>query len=169
MKKTIYGLLIVISCFLLVGCGMKKTAKQATEDFLNQYKTLSANVIKDLEDVIAKENMEKEHEDKYREVMKKQYRDLKYEILDETNDGKTATVKVKIKVYDLFKVQNEAAIYLNNHMDEFKDKEGLYDNKKYLNYKLDQMKKTTDNVEYTLNIHLNKDDKGKWKVKELSQ
>ena len=112
--------------------------------------------------------MPKEEEDKYRDVMKKQYRDLKYKIIDETYDGDNATVKVKIKVYDLYKAQNEATEYLNSHLDEFKNDEGSYDNSKYLKYKLDKMKETNDTIDYTLELNVTKNSKGNWEVLKLS-
>lgn len=170
MKRKNYILGIIFCCFCLAGCCfMKKTAKDAVKDLMNQYKMLSANVLTDLEQVIKEEDFNKDEQDIYRDIMKKQYRDLKYMILDETYDGDSAIVKVKITVYDLFKAQNDAALYLNTHLEEFKDELGTYDNKKYLNYKLKQMKKTTETVEYTLNINVTKDKKGKWQVKDLSK
>ena len=104
MKKVFYSLGILGICLLLVGCGCKKmTAKGAVEDFLNQYKSLSSNVMKDLEEVILNEELAKENEDKYRDIMKRQYKDLNYKVIDETYDGDTAKVKVKIKVFTLKK------------------------------------------------------------------
>ena len=169
MKKIIASLTIVMSCLLLVGCGCtKKTAKGAVEEFLDQYKNLSASVLSDLEKVIEQENFQDTQEEKYRDILKKQYSDLKYEILDETYDGDTAIVRVKITVYDLYKAQADAATYLNGNMDEFKDESGNYDNNLYLDYKLDQMKKVTDTVEYTIEFNLIKSENDNWKVNELS-
>lgn len=170
MKKVFYSLGILGICLLLVGCGCKKmTAKGAVEDFLNQYKSLSSNVMKDLEEVILNEELAKENEDKYRDIMKRQYKDLNYKVIDETYDGDTAKVKVKIKVYDLAKAQKEASEYLNSNLDEFKDEDGNYDNSKFLEYKLDQMKNTNKKVEYTLNLDVKKNSQGKWEVTKLSQ
>lgn len=169
MKKVFASLILVIGCIFLVGCSCtNKTAKGAVEDFLNQYKNLSASVLTDLEDVINRENLKDEQKEVYRDVLKKQYSDLKYEVLDETYDGDTAVVKAKITVYDLYKAQSDAANYLNGNMDEFKGEDGNYDNNLYLDYKLDQMKKTTDTVEYTIEFNVVKNDKGNWQVSDLS-
>ena len=169
MKKIFYSVLILMVCLIVTGCNcMKKTPKSAVEDFLNQYKSLNSNVMQDLEDVIQKESIPQELKDEYRNIMKKQYRDLKYKIIDETYDGDNAIVKVKIKVYDLYKAQNEATDYLNHHLDEFKTDEGSYDNSKYLIYKLDKMKETNKTVEYTLELDVEKNSKGKWEVSKLS-
>lgn len=169
MKKIIASVMILISSIFLVGCSCtNKTAKDAVKDFLEQYKNLSASVLTDLEGVIKKENLNSEQEDKYRDILKKEYSDLKYEILDENYDGDNAVVKAKIIVYNLYKAQSNAAVYLNENINEFKDEAGNYDNNKYLDYKLDEMKKVTDTVEYTIEFNCTKNNKGNWEVNELS-
>ena len=68
----------------------------------------------------------------------------------------------------LYKAQNDAANYLNDHQDEFKDENGNYDNNKFLDYKLDQMKKMSDTVEYSITFDVVKNEDDKWQVKELT-
>ncbi len=166
MKKKIF--LIVSLLLLVVGCGcMKKTAKGAVQDYLNQYKNLSANVISDMDDVIDNENLTDTQKEKYRDVLKKQYQDLKYDIVSEKYDGDNATVDVKIKVYDLYKVQKDANDYLTTSGDEFKEN-GVFSNDLFMDYKLDKMKKTMDTIEYNITFNVTKDDKGNYKVSDLS-
>ena len=166
MKKKIF--LIVSLLLLVVGCGcMKKTAKGAVQDYLNQYKNLSANVISDMDDVIDNENLTDTQKEKYRDVLKKQYQDLKYDIVSEKYDGDNATVDVKIKVYDLYKVQKDANDYLTTSGDEFKEN-GVFNNDLFMDYKLDKMKKTMDTIEYNITFNVTKDDKGNYKVSDLS-
>ena len=58
MKKIGKLLTVVVVLLSLVGCGcMKKTAKGAVQDYLNQYKNLSSNVINDMDTVINNENL----------------------------------------------------------------------------------------------------------------
>lgn len=166
MKKKIF--LIVSLLLLVVGCGcMKKTAKGAVQDYLNQYKNLSANVISDMDDVIDNENLTDTQKEKYRDVLKKQYQDLKYDIVSEKYDGDNATVDVKIKVYDLYKVQKDANDYLTTSGNEFKEN-GVFSNDLFMDYKLDKMKKTMDTIEYNITFNVTKDDKGNYKVSDLS-
>ena len=166
MKKKIF--LIVSLLLLVVGCGcMKKTAKGAVQDYLNQYKNLSANVISDMDNVIDNENLTDTQKEKYRDVLKKQYQDLKYDIVSEKYDGDNATVDVKIKVYDLYKVQKDANDYLTTSGDEFKEN-GVFSNDLFMDYKLDKMKKTMDTIEYNITFNVTKDDKGNYKVSDLS-
>ena len=166
MKKKIF--LIFSLLLLVVGCGcMKKTAKGAVQDYLNQYKNLSANVISDMDDVIDNENLTDTQKEKYRDILKKQYQDLKYDIVSEKYDGDNATVDVKIKVYDLYKVQKDANDYLTTSGDEFKEN-GVFSNDLFMDYKLDKMKKTMDTIEYNITFNVTKDDKGNYKVSDLS-
>ena len=168
MKKVYKVLLVVGICLVLAGCGcMKKTAKGAVQDYLNQYKNLSSNVISSMDDVVNDENLTDSQKEKYRDILKRQYQDLKYEIVNEKYDGDNATVEVKITVYDLYKVQKDANNYLTNSGDEFKEN-GVYSNDLFMNYKLDKMKKVTDTVEYNVTFNVTKDDKGNYKVNDLS-
>ena len=153
MKKLISLFFIIV---LLSGCG-NNSAKGAVESYLKKYKTLDSEVLVDLENVIEKENLDKEAEDKYREVLKKQYKDLAYEILDEEYDGDISYVKVKIKVYDLYQAQVDAKNYLDNNSNEFMTN-GEYDENKYILYKLDKMQDTTNKIEYTITFTVTKDD-----------
>ena len=168
MKKVYKVLLVVGICLVLAGCGcIKKTAKGAVQDYLNQYKNLSSNVISSMDDVVNDENLTDSQKEKYRDILKRQYQDLKYEIVNEKYDGDNATVEVKITVYDLYKVQKDANNYLTNSGDEFKEN-GVYSNDLFMNYKLDKMKKVTDTVEYNITFNVTKDDKGNYKVNDLS-
>lgn len=168
MKKVYKVLLVVGICLVLAGCGcMKKTAKGAVQDYLNQYKNLSSNVISSMDDVVNDENLTDSQKEKYRDILKRQYQDLKYEITSEKYDGDNATVEAKITVYDLYKVQKDANNYLTNSGDEFKEN-GIYSNDLFMNYKLDKMKKVTDTVEYNIIFNVTKDDKGNYKVNDLS-
>ena len=155
MKKVVSVISILVISLIMVGCScMKTTAKGAVESFLDQYRNLSSSVITDMDEVVDKE---------------KQYSDLKYEIIDESYDGDTAVVESKITVYDLYKVQKEATEYLNDNPNEFNDENGQYDSVKFMDYKLEQMKKNNDTVEYTIKFNLTKDENGNWQVTEISQ
>ena len=171
MKKFLKVFLVMFFAITLVGCScMQMTARSRVEEFLDQYRNLSANVLGDLDEVVdAEADLNEEQKEKYRDVLKKQYSDLEYEIINENYDGDTAVVETKITVYDLYKAQKDATEYLNEHSDEFNDENGTYDSSKFMDYKLDQMQKNNDTVEYTINFNLTKDDNGNWQITELSQ
>lgn len=171
MKKILKVMLVMVFAITLAGCScMQKSAKDRVEEFLDQYRNLSANVLGDLDEVVETEtDLNEEQKESYRDVLKKQYSDLKYEITNEEYDGDTAVVEAKITVYDLYKAQRDATEYLNEHRDEFNDEEGNYDSSKFMDYRLEQMQKTTDTVEYTITFNLTKDDDDNWQITELSQ
>ena len=89
----------------------------------------------------------------------KKYKTLNSEVLLEEYDNDLTYITVKIEVYDLKKAQDDAYIYMENHSDEFKDADGNIDEDKYLNYKLDKMKDTTERREYEIVFTVTKEDK----------
>lgn len=165
MKKII---LFLITLTMVVGCacGADK-ASDAVKEYLNKYKNQHENVIAQLDDLVKEENLNDTQSEKYKEVMTKQYKDLSYKITNEIYNGDEATVTTKITVYDLYSVQREVEEYQNNNKKEFIDKDGNYDKDKFLEYKLDEMKKTTKTIEYTIDFKVVKKD-GKWTLENVS-
>lgn len=153
MKKIVALLLTVL---IIAGCGVN-TARNAVESYLKKYKTLDSEVLVDLENTIEKENLNNNQQEAYRDVLKKQYKDLSYEIVEEEYDDVVSYVTVKVEVYDLHKAQENASYYLQNNKEEFNDDNGEYSSDKFLDYKLEQMKKMADRVEYTITFTVIKD------------
>ncbi len=164
MKKI---LLVIVATFLLVGC-MNNKASDAVKNYLDQYRNLSDNVIADLDELTGEQNLSEEQKGTYTNIMKKQYQDLQYEIVEEEYNGDTATVTAKITVYDLYKVQQNSDDYMNNNMEEFYDDNDEYDNSKYLDYKLKQMQDNKEKVSYTITFNVVKED-NKWVVTQPSE
>lgn len=166
MKKIRKIFVIVLSLFLVSGCGMTDDkAKMAIENYLNNYKKLDNNVTSQLDDLIASEDLTDSQKKVYREILERQYKDMKYEITNEEYDGDTATVTAKITVYDYYKVQEEITDYLKEHREEFY-KDGTYDEESYIDYKLDTMKKYDKTVTYSIDFKLTKEN-NKWLVNDL--
>ena len=166
MKKF---LVIVFSIFLVVGCSLNKnTPKEKTIEFLKKYQGLDKEVMDDLEFVTEGTTLTREKDkESYMNAIKMQYSDLKYEVLDESISGDEAVVKVKINVYDFYKVQKDAEEYKSTHESEFLTND-VYDNFKFIEYKLKNMMNATDRIEYTININLTKKD-NEWKVNFLDK
>lgn len=163
MKK----LLVILSIFLLVGCELNNTPTKKIEQFLSNYQILHKDVISDLEGVINKTNYTGEQKEKYKELMKKQYKSLIYEIKEETIDGNKAYVTVQIEVTNYGKRLTETENYLNNNREEFTEN-GVYNESKFLSYQLDELEKETERVKYTLTFSLTKID-GKWEIDDLTE
>lgn len=164
MKKI---LLIIITAFLLMGC-MDNKASDAVKNYLNQYRNLNDNVIADLGELTDSQNLSDKQKETYTKIMKKQYQDLQYEIVEEEYDGDRAIVTAKITVYDLYKVQEDADTYMNTNMEEFYDDNDVYDNSLFLDYKLGKMQDNTETVSYTITFDVIKEDNN-WIVVQPSE
>lgn len=151
MKKI--GIIIVL-LLLLVGCG-KKSASDEVIFFLEQYKKMNVSVINSLENDLAKEEWSDEQKERYRNVIKRQYKDMEYEIVHERYDSDLAFIDVKIKVYDYYKAQENIDYYnIDNGMS-------------LLDYKINAMANTNDRIEYPIVFKLEKDTKGDYKIIDL--
>ncbi len=162
MKKIILGLICVL---FLVGCSCNNDkAADVVEKYLNDYKGLSDEVLKSIDEMVEREELNDKQKEDYKEVLKRQYRDINYIIENESYNGDTANVTVKITVYDLYKSQKDANSYLNDNPDKFLTN-GAYDKEKYLDYKLEQMKKMNETVSYNVVFKTVKVD-SKWQVEQ---
>ncbi len=165
MKKTYKIVAILIAVFLAVGCGCTDNrAKDKVRDYLDNYKKLDDNVSTQLDKLIDEEDLKDKQKDKYKDILKRQYQDMKYEITDEVYNGDEAKVTAKITVYDYYKVQQDTAKYLSEHKDEFYT-DGAYDEDLYIDYKLDEMKKYETTVTYSIDFTVVKEN-GKWVLEE---
>lgn len=165
MKKLFNILIFLLLTITLTGCS--KSAKMTVEEYLDRYNSLDAEVLNDMNEIVNMENMSTEDKEIYTAIFKKQYADLQYKILDEEYDGDEAIIKVKISVYDYYKVQKEASTYLANNADEFNNEDGIYEPSLFIKYKLEKMKMATDKVDYTIDFYVVKND-NKWIVSSLS-
>lgn len=162
MKKILY---IIISLFFIVGCSnISNTPTRQVEGLFNKYQTLDNEVLIDLDNVISRETrFNATNSKEYREIIKKQYKNLTYKIKEETVDGDKAVVSVELTVLDLGKIIRETDNYKNNHITEFQNEFGEYDESKYIDYLISKMKDANEKVKYTVDINLTKIDK-KWKI-----
>ena len=153
MKKIIT---LLLSITLMSGCSlgedMTNTPTKKVEGYLNNYQTLNENVLTDLEDLISDMDYKDDQKDRYRDIMKKHYQDLTYEIKDEKIDGDNATVEAEIEVKDYSDI-----LTTDKDKDEFKDDEGEYDESKYYDYQLDLLEKAKENGEWKLQEPSNTD------------
>lgn len=160
--------LILITLIAAVGCACTMTkASDAVKEYLGKYNNHDAEVLVELDELVKDENLTDKQAESYKKLMKKQYTDLKYEIVDETYNGDEATVTTKITVYDLYNAQKEAEKYKDKNKSEFQDDNAVYDAAKFLEYKIEQMTNTNKTVEYTIDFKVIKKD-GKWVLNEVS-
>ena len=166
MKRIFTLVLIVI---LMSGCSLlANKPKDAVARFLNNYKNNSESVTKELDEYLANEDLNDETLKDYKELYLKQYSNLKYDIKSEKIDGDKALVETQITVYDYYKSDKLAGDYFTANQADFVNDDGDIDFSKYFAYKIKKMLDTTDTVDYTITINLNKKD-GKWEVEPLTR
>ena len=166
MKKL---LIICFGLFLLVGCSdTTNTPSKKVEDFLGKYQKLDNDVLTQLDITLDSDTeMNSEQKKDYKALMEKQYQNLSYKITNENIDGETATVDTEIEVYDYVTNINKSKQYYSEHKDEFvtdNDQTGV---KKYLDYKIKELKDVTDKTTYTMTFYLTKEDDN-WKLEDIS-
>ena len=104
---------------------MDNTPTKKVEKFLDSYKNQDETVLNQLKDMVDTDSlMDDTQKETYQDIIKKQYKDMSYEIKDETIDGDTATVTAEIEVYDYYKINKDAEDYYNKNPDEFKSVTG---------------------------------------------
>ncbi len=164
MKKWLIARLCMFS---LVGCSIRKDMTNAptkkVEAYMDGYQKLDSSVLNDLDTLLQDVEYTVELKCRYKELMKKHYKDINYEIKEEKINGDKATVEVEVEVKDYSKVLSSKDI-----PDEIKDEEGNYSEEAYYTYQLDQMEKVSEKVKYTVTFYLTKVDK-EWQIDDLNE
>ena len=197
MKKILVYLSCIMIVMLLSGCSMDNTPTKKVENFLDNYTSQNDTVLNQLKEMVDSDTMMDENQrNTYSDIMKRQYKDMTYEIKDETINGDNATVTAEIEVYDYYKTNKDAENYYNNNPNEFSNNnnEGLVEkagdavknavdnakdavnnatsntnnnsDSKYIEYRLKQLTNTKDRVKYTLDFTLTKIN-DKWKLNDI--
>ena len=153
MKKIII-LTILLSIFLF---GCEKTMQTPTskvEEFLSGYQRLDKDVLKELENIVEKEDeMTDEEKKEYKSLLEKQYQNLAYKIKKEIIAKDTATVDVEIEVLDY-----SSAITKSKKECE----------KNIVECKLKELKLVNNKTKHDLTITLYQED-GKWVIENLNE
>ena len=154
MKKI---LSIFIFLLLLVGCSLSNTPTSKVEDLLNKYQRLDSDIEKGIDTAVGEESLTGVERDRYKKIIEKQYKNLTYQIKDETYNGDVCTVTTEIEVLDYKKIINEVN---NNYQNK------NYTKEEYNNEKLDKLEKTKDKVKYTIDFKVKKEN-NKWTLEAL--
>lgn len=167
MKKILVLLVILL---FFTGCTeLSNTPTKRVEEFLKNYQTLDNNVVTNLNNVILQDvTLNTTQQDIYRDVMKKHYQNITYEVKEDKIDGDSATVTVELTVTDFTKVLRETENYMNNNIEQFYDETGNYNIILYNDYRLEQLKKADEKVKYTVDFKLTKQN-DEWIMNDLDQ
>ena len=159
MKKVIVLLFMVLS---LVGCNLSNTPSNEVEKYLDSFNNLTDEVLIDIDNKVSTEELSSENKEIYKKVLLRQYENMKYEIKDESIEKDSAIVKVNITIVNYYRVNDISNTYMNEHVDEFNNINGIFDNDKYNTYRLDNLLKTNDTTTYEVTFNLKKDTNGNW-------
>lgn len=155
MKYLKYSLLLLI--FICFGCELNNTPTSKVDELFNKYQMVDDDITLGITNVLDEQNYNETQRKRYRTLLENQYRNLSYEIKDEKVDGDEAIVTVEIEVLDYKKtISNLTYDSSTLSLEEYNNK------------KLDLLEDVKDKVLYTLEINLNKDNDGNWKVEALS-
>ena len=164
MKRLLIFLTIIV---MMTACNMgdkmDNTPKKQVEAYLDSYQKLDDNVLNDLDSLVEDTEYNESQKMRYKELMKKHYSNLKYDIKGETIDGDKALVDVEIEVNDDNDILKEEI-----NQDDYKDENGKLDLSKYFDYQLNKIEQATKKTKYTITFHLTKKD-DKWTIEDLDK
>ncbi|MFV0499750.1 MAG: hypothetical protein ACK5NF_06985 [Bacilli bacterium] len=167
MKKF---MLVFFASILLVGC-MTNTnnPKKEVENLFYKYQTLDNEIIKQIDLVLSDEaNLTDLQKSQYEAIIKKNYRDLTYEIKNETIDGDKAIVTAEITVYNYGSVISDMQNLKDTNDESYYNEEGIFDESLYNTDILDKLENTDEKVTYTVDINLTKIDNN-WVLDSLDK
>ena len=136
---------------------MGNSPTSRVEDLFTKYQKLDEDISMGIDNVVNQQDLTKEHKERYRKLLERQYKNLSYEIKDELIDGDNATVLVEIEVVDYKKAISDLTFDSDSYTKESYDEE-----------KLGRLEKAQDKVKYTLEVKVKKDNDGNWKVEALT-
>jgi hypothetical protein len=168
MKK-ILGILVLIT--IVSGCALLRTntsPKRAVETLLGKYQQVDNEILTQLDDLMADEDLTTAQQVEYRKLMRKQFESLTYTIKDEVIDGENALVTVEIEVYDLGKAQADIERYLDENRDEFLDDEGVFVPGRFTDYRIERLMEQEDRIKYTLDLRLTRENE-EWRLDDLTE
>ncbi len=155
MKKKI--LILIALILMLVGCAMANNPTSIVENLLMKYQKVDGDINEGIDNILLEQNLTEDHAKRYRSLLTNQYKNLAYEIKDETIDGNKAIVIVEIEVIDYKKA-----------ISDFTFDSSVYTKESYDEEKLNRLEGAKDKVTYTLELSLTKDSDGTWRIDALT-
>ena len=137
----------VLFLLLLGGCNLSNNPNSVVEDYLGRYQMLDDSIDIDYRDLVGDVNINNSDIDVFNYYIKKQYRNMSYDIKETSIDGDKAKVTVEVEVYNY--------------------KDAINNNSDY-NAILTSLTSVKDKVVYTVNFNLRyRDDK--WEIGNINK
>lgn len=160
MKKIIC--LVTILVVFLSGCNtLMNTPTKKVEELMSKYQKVDEDITDEIDALFNDDaTLTQDEKNKYKDIIKKQYKNLTYTVKDETVNGDTAVVEVEIEVLDYKKIIND--------LDSKYSNDTTLDKAKYNTEKIENLSKAKEKVRYTLEINVRKNSDGNWEVSGLT-
>lgn len=161
MKK-IFSIFILL--ILLTGCSldmsMKNTPTNEVEKYLDSYQKLDDNILNDIDTLVQNTDYNIEQKAKYKEVLKKHYTNMAYEITGEkiVDDKAYVTASIEVTNFNLISLNDE----------DYKDENGVFDINKYHDDEIDALENANEKIKYDITFDLTKKD-NEWVIDNLSK
>ena len=174
-KRVVLFVGIVLFTLLMIGVVVKlvtgrvssSSPKGLIKEYFEKYhkedKSITSKIIYPFSD-----KLNSYQEQRYKELIKKQYRNLGYKIIDEYVGDVDSNYTIQVTVVDLKDTYEKANSYVTAHKDKFLDSSGNMDDKKVIDYKLEQLEKAVETMDYSITINLYKNNKNQWIMADLS-
>ena len=154
MKNKVKIILPFLFFLLLFGCNLNNTPTSKVEEKLSNYQMLDKSINDNIENgvLILSNNIESSNTEieRYRALVKKQYRNMVYEVKEEKIDGDMAVITVEIEVLDYTDIFNNT------------------DDNLSVTERLNLLEEVKDTITYTLDFYVIKDSNGDWKLDNFS-
>ena len=157
IKKKLLLFALPILFIILVGCEMANTPTSKVEDLFTKYQKLDTDIDNGINNILDEQNLSESQKERYRKILENQYKNLTYQIKEETIDGDNATITAEIEVTDLKKSLEglvfDSTIYTKETFDE---------------ERLNRLEQAKDKVKYTLDLTLTRGSNDEWKLNALT-
>lgn len=154
MKKK---LIIIICCMIICGCNIANTPTSKVEEYLGKYQRVDDDISLSYLQLSIDEDISDNNKKGYEKLIREQYMNLGYEIIEEKIDGDSATVTVEVKVTDYKEI-----------FDKYDKNKYVSNIDEYHNLVIKGIKAQKDKVTYTIDFELNKNTNDEWILKQLS-
>ena len=160
MKKILKIILPCLIIFILMGCDLNNTPTSKVEEGLSDYQMVSNNInINEKVQLLTDgDTLTDEQALEYRNIIEKQYKNLAYNVKDETVDGDSAVVSVQIEVANF----KDAIEDLNREVDKT-----IIGVEQYNDRKIEKLKDVKDKVTYTIEFDVYKGKDGNWNLEQF--
>lgn len=166
-KKRVFNFILLIVIVIFTSACSDNNSRYQVNKYMNSYININNKVLSQVYKEVDKLELNEENNILYKEVLLRQFSDLKYEIIGSTMDTNNCIYNLEIEVYDFKKIidKMESNLLLDpsEYIEDNKFDKNLYDKAKFTN-----MLNTENRVNYYININVIKDN-DEWIVNNLDR